>query len=241
MPAICRLCKTNVISYELFADILTREEDLFPKNVSFELIRTYYYDAQISEKEDRKKYREINKNMERVEYIPGFDVRLGTLKKTKDGYRQKGVDTLIAIDMLSKAYENHYDMAVLVAGDEDFLEVVKSVKNTGKRVIGVFFRSHISENLMNSFDRCFIINKEWIQRFAMYTVKNSKTIEDFLVSMLIDAKQNILVSTYLIDPFSYFNKTNFLPIFINAGNNYISIKILLNKKTRNCTHYCPRR
>jgi uncharacterized LabA/DUF88 family protein len=46
------------------------------------------------------------------------------------------VDTLIAIDMISKAYENHYDVDILLAGDDDFLDVVNAVKNAGKRVYG---------------------------------------------------------------------------------------------------------
>lgn len=74
----------------------------------------------------------------------------------KDGrgtFRQKGVDTLIALDMLSKAYENHYDSAILVAGDDDFLDVVHAVKNAGKKVYGAFFEKHISQDLKDSFDR----------------------------------------------------------------------------------------
>ena len=71
----------------------------------------------------------------------------------RGSFKQKGVDTLIAIDMLSKAYENHYDVAVLLAGDEDFLDVVNSVKNAGKRVFGAFFEKHISPELKDSFDK----------------------------------------------------------------------------------------
>jgi hypothetical protein len=41
-----------------------------------------------------------------VREIPHFEVRLGRLKKDQKGdFRQKGVDTLIALDMLSKAYK----------------------------------------------------------------------------------------------------------------------------------------
>lgn len=40
-----------------------------------------------------------------------------------------GVDTLIAIDTVTKAYQNHYDVAVLLEGDDDFIDVVKAMKN----------------------------------------------------------------------------------------------------------------
>lgn len=82
------------------------------------------------------------------------EVRLGRLKRDGKGEtRQKGVDTLIAIDMLSKAYEDHYDIAVLLSGDEDLLDIVMAVKNADKRVYGAFVPSHISEELEYSFDR----------------------------------------------------------------------------------------
>ena len=49
--------------------------------------------------------------------------------------------------MLSKAYENHYDIAILLSGDDDFLDIVTAVKDAGKRVFGTFIEGHISEVL----------------------------------------------------------------------------------------------
>ena len=74
----------------------------------------------------------------------------------KDGsgsYKQKGVDILMAIDMLTKAYESHYDVAVLLAGDDDLVDLVKAVKDAGKRVYGAFFKASCSKRLRDSFDR----------------------------------------------------------------------------------------
>jgi hypothetical protein len=95
----------------------------------------------------------------------GFEVRLGKLKKIDEEYKQKGVDGLIAIDMLSKAYEDHYDIAILITGDEDFHPIVRSVKDTGKRVFGVFFDKHFSADLEKDFDRRYVFTKDWISAF----------------------------------------------------------------------------
>ena len=93
------------------------------------------------------------------------EVKLSDLIKTSKGYKQKGVDTLIAIDMITKAYLNHYDVAYLVAGDGDFVNVVKAVKNyTGKIVIGVFEPTSTSEELLRVFDLRRPISKEEISR-----------------------------------------------------------------------------
>ncbi|GFN40235.1 MAG: NYN domain-containing protein [Marine Group I thaumarchaeote] len=143
--------KDDVLNYQFLANklrLFTSYGNLFP-----ELIRAYYYDAIIQEKESEK-YDKQQAYLRKIRDVDYFEVRLGRLKKDGEGYfKQKGVDTLIALDMLSKAYENHYDVAVLLAGDEDFLDVVNSVKNAGKRVFGAFFEKHISSELKDSFDK----------------------------------------------------------------------------------------
>jgi len=47
---------------------------------------------------------------------------------------EKKVDIKIAVDIISLAYENAYDTAVLVSGDGDFVPVVKKVKELDKNL-----------------------------------------------------------------------------------------------------------
>ncbi|MBS7648435.1 NYN domain-containing protein [Candidatus Bathyarchaeota archaeon] len=79
----------------------------------------YYYDTIVDETEQEKR-QEQNSFFSIIRSMPLCTVRLGQLIKTEEGYRQKGVDILMAIDMLSKAYENQYDITILLAGDGDF-------------------------------------------------------------------------------------------------------------------------
>jgi uncharacterized LabA/DUF88 family protein len=119
-----------------------------------EIIRAYYYEGIYDQSETEKYSQQYNYLKKLKESLNYFEVRLRRLKSDGKGEtRQKGVDTLIAIDMLSKAYEDHYDIAVLLSGDEDLLDVVMAVKNAGKRVYGAFVPNHISEELKYSFDR----------------------------------------------------------------------------------------
>ena len=48
---------------------------------------------------------------------------------------EKGVDTAIATDMIRLAWENAYDIAVLVTSDADFIPAVEFLDQRGKRVI----------------------------------------------------------------------------------------------------------
>lgn len=49
--------------------------------------------------------------------------------------RQKGVDTLIALDMVRLASRSAFSVAVLIAGDRDLAEVVRTVQDFGIRAI----------------------------------------------------------------------------------------------------------
>ena len=60
---------------------------------------------------------------------------------------EKKIDIQIAIDMLSLAYENAYDTALLISGDGDFVPVVKKVKELGKNAEVWAFRYSLANAL----------------------------------------------------------------------------------------------
>ena len=51
------------------------------------------------------------------------------------GYKEKGVDTRIATDMIKFAWEDAYDTALLVSADQDFVPVVDFLDAKGKKVL----------------------------------------------------------------------------------------------------------
>jgi uncharacterized LabA/DUF88 family protein len=127
--------------------------DGFPREIkNAELVRVHYYDAMVDETEVELRREQMSYFDKLQLNVSWCEVKLGRCIKTKDGYRQKGVDILIAIDMLSKAYENHYDIAVLVAGDDDFVDLVRAVKDAGKIVFGAFMEKNVSKRLIKSLD-----------------------------------------------------------------------------------------
>ena len=54
-------------------------------------------------------------------------------------YQIKGDDVYLAVDLVSGAYENLYDVAIIVSGDEDFIPAIKLAQKNGKKVINAFF------------------------------------------------------------------------------------------------------
>ena len=116
-----------------------------------ELRRVYYYDAIVNHSDS--KYEKQQMYFDKISNCDLYDVKLGRLKKANEGYRQKGVDILIAIDMLTKAFLNHYDIAAFLGGDDDFIDLIDTVKElTGKRVYGFYFPHNASERLLKAFD-----------------------------------------------------------------------------------------
>ena len=65
----------------------------------------------------------------------------------KDIKIEKGVDVALAVDLLAYAWENAYDVAILVAGDEDYVGAVEKVMSKGKNVELVSFKGSTSREL----------------------------------------------------------------------------------------------
>lgn len=84
----------------------------------------------------------------------GFTAKVYQREKGKQC--PKRVDIALATTMLSHAFDDAFDVAVLVSGDEDFVPMVEELKRRGKQVYGWFFRAPsagLSDELYRSFDR----------------------------------------------------------------------------------------
>jgi len=62
---------------------------------------------------------------------------------------EKGVDVALATKMLTLAINKAFDTAILVSGDKDYLDTVRTVKNLGLRVEVVSFKGSLSRELAN--------------------------------------------------------------------------------------------
>jgi len=71
----------------------------------------------------------------------------------------KRVDITLAVEMLGHACRGNYDLAVLVAGDEDYVPLVQEVAAEGKRVVLWFLENGLSPDLRDSVDYFFNIGE----------------------------------------------------------------------------------
>lgn len=135
--------------------------DICAKRANSRLLRAYWYDGIDDPKSSR--YREQRIKFDSIEDESAIQVRLGhrverpqpwrnavfralreadlDVEKFKDKfsypkeYEQKGVDSLIVLDLVRLAQSGAYDIAVLVAGDRDLAGAVRAVQDQGKNVI----------------------------------------------------------------------------------------------------------
>ncbi|MBI5970782.1 MAG: NYN domain-containing protein, partial [Deltaproteobacteria bacterium] len=72
-------------------------------------------------------------------------------------------DVNIAVDMLTMAFKNIYDTAILVSGDGDFEKAIKGVKDLGKHVENAYVNTGHSRQLMRICDKFVDLNADYLK------------------------------------------------------------------------------
>jgi len=131
------------------------------------LIRIYYYNAKVGYKEEPQRYRDQQTFFTSVNAIPYCELRLGRLvyyNWPNSPPYEKGVDIQLATDMITHSFKNNYDVAVLVAGDNDFVGALQSVKDNGKNVeVALFGKESSSRQLRMVADRVITLNSRFFK------------------------------------------------------------------------------
>jgi uncharacterized LabA/DUF88 family protein len=121
--------------------------------------RAYFYDclddaplAGESEEDRQKRLAPANQFFDSVQSLSGFHVRLGSVTGQRKKRRQKEVDILVAVDMLSHGFNGSMKRAVLVAGDLDFRPIVEALVRHGVFVQVWYHRSSVARDLPGAAD-----------------------------------------------------------------------------------------
>lgn len=130
------------------------------------LIRAYFCNALPSQAKEPDAYRESIGYITRLEYIPYVEVSRSWLMYPPDGGKpiQKGVDMRVALHMVKLAYNSAYDVAILVTGDADLVEAVRTVKDLGKQVEYVYCPGVMKATpLVKVSDLSIEIDMKWLE------------------------------------------------------------------------------
>jgi uncharacterized LabA/DUF88 family protein len=132
-----------------------------------QLIRIYYYNAKVGRKEEPEIYKLQQAFFASINAIPYTELRLGRLVYTNwpnvPPY-EKGTDVQLATDMITHSFKGNYDVAILVAGDNDYAGAVQAVKDNGKHVeVALFGKVGTSHQLRATADRVIHINTRFLK------------------------------------------------------------------------------
>jgi len=131
-------------------------------NEEMKLIRTYYYNAPYDRTAEPEKVKDQQKFFDMLNRLSKFETKLGRLERRGNIYVEKEVDITLAVDMLSLARKDLYDIGVLVSDDGDFKSVLHELKDIGK--IPVFAGFSHTRVLLNESDLFIDLRKDVINK-----------------------------------------------------------------------------
>lgn len=142
------------------------------------LIRTYYYNVPLDITRDLKSYMKQQKFFDKIQKIPNFEFILCRMQKRRVKgqiiYEAKEDDIHLAVDMVKLAYNDAYDIAILISTDGDFVPAVKAVKEKGKIVENIGFENKFSYHLKKESDKFIFLKKGIAAEFFEKPKKEEK-------------------------------------------------------------------
>lgn len=129
-----------------------------------QLQRLYYYTAMSSHDKTKaaatKKFIDtLNKHVPYCVAKAGYLKHMGQDANGKDIYIEKGTDVNIAVDLVSLAYNNAYDEAVLLSADTDYEPAIRVVRQLGKNIVAGIVDQQKAGYLKDLCDDHFVLKQ----------------------------------------------------------------------------------
>ena len=121
-----------------------------PLHRNCEIIRRYYYTCCHGDEQKRN---------EVIASLKEKGIEAPRVFSKSKGAKSKQVDIQLCVDMLSHAHRGNFDIAVLVAGDGDYVPLVDAVQREGCRVAVWSMEDGLSPALAKQADWLFDLTK----------------------------------------------------------------------------------
>ncbi|MFH1752263.1 MAG: NYN domain-containing protein [archaeon] len=125
------------------------------------LVKVYYYSVPVNQRIDYKTFKNQQKFFSSLEKNPKIKIKLGRLEKRPNGPPvEKGVDVKMAVDIVTHAYANLFDVGIIVSRDADFVPAIQAAQDFGKEIVNICFPKTKSYHLNQVCDRTIFIGKK---------------------------------------------------------------------------------
>ncbi|MFH0837240.1 MAG: NYN domain-containing protein [Candidatus Aenigmatarchaeota archaeon] len=148
-----------------FAEHLATKENL-------KLNKTFYYTAppyqgSAPRKDEIERKANYDKFINKLRKIPNFVVREGRCQKIDNVFMQKGVDTLLTMDIFEVVHKKDVGTIILLACDTDFVPVLNRIREEGIKVILCYFsdfdrksKFFMSNHILTACDKKILLKKQ---------------------------------------------------------------------------------
>ena len=87
------------------------------------------------------------------------ELKRGRLEGPPGRVYKKGVDILVAIELLAGSFKNEYDVGIIISGDGDFADVAREVRGAGKFIYNASFENSKSYELAKASNEFVAIDR----------------------------------------------------------------------------------
>lgn len=100
--------------------------------------------------------------------LPRFTEYASMLRDESITFQEKGVDTLLTVEMMEGCLRDTFDVAILFAADEDYVPLVEAVKRDGRRVVHAFLDvANHGRRLRSACDDYRVVTEADLADFAL--------------------------------------------------------------------------
>jgi uncharacterized LabA/DUF88 family protein len=141
------------------------------------LVKMRYYTSPLPDNQPRA-YAGQHRFFERLRETRAIDLVLGRHEPRRESFTcpscgaaiihrhhvEKETDVNLATDMVVGAYTNRYDVAMLVAGDTDYVPAIQAVQATGRKVIWCHFSTQANrDRLRQVCDEQILLDEKFLR------------------------------------------------------------------------------
>lgn len=154
---------STYFEYAAFAKWLARGRSVVAKRYYVGVVRSKDGDEKSKKMQEGqvRLFNHLQSNKEK------FNIQRGYLMKNDGTFHEKGVDVKMAVDLLSGAYEDIYDVAILISSDTDLIPAIQKVKQLGKEVEYIGFSHKPSYGLIKNVNETRLLTKEDVEQFQV--------------------------------------------------------------------------
>jgi len=135
------------------------------------IVSCRYYVGVIRAKPSDQKGQELRQSQQKLfshltSQSQRFTIREGYIMEHKGIHYEKGVDVEMAVDLICGAYDDIYDVAILLSSDTDLIPAIKRVRSLKKEIEYIGFAHQPSLALQRHASLSRLLIKEELQPFV---------------------------------------------------------------------------